>query len=95
MIRSFFKLPKSKKFDFEPRYYDPVKEDIEGRIAAIEQEEGIYVNDEGKPVTNGLRSKLQHGGFSQGMKNEQRSSSIRLLIIIAILGGIAYLFFTL
>ena len=35
-------MPRNRSFDFDPRYYDPVKEDIENRIALIksEMEEG-------------------------------------------------------
>ncbi|WP_017731235.1 bromodomain-containing protein [Nafulsella turpanensis] len=35
---SLIKLPKYNKFNFEPRYYDPVKEEIEIRTSKIKQE---------------------------------------------------------
>lgn len=35
---SLIKLPKYNKFNFEPRYYDPVKEEIEIRTSKIRQE---------------------------------------------------------
>ena len=35
---SFIRLPRSKRFSFEPRYYDPIKEEIEERTRQIKQE---------------------------------------------------------
>lgn len=35
---SLLKLPKYKKFNFEPRYYDPVKEEIDMRTEDIRRE---------------------------------------------------------
>ena len=35
---SLIKLPKYNKFNFEPRYYDPVKEEIEVRTSKIQKE---------------------------------------------------------
>lgn len=34
-MKSFVKLPKYKRFTFEPRYYDPVKEEVENRERLI------------------------------------------------------------
>lgn len=35
---SFIKVSKYRRFDMEPRYYDPIKEEIEERTARIRQE---------------------------------------------------------
>ena len=35
---SLFRTPTPKRFHFEPRYYDPIKEDIARRTARIKQE---------------------------------------------------------
>jgi len=35
---SFLKIPKHQRFRFEPRYYDPVKEEIEQRVSRIQKE---------------------------------------------------------
>ena len=37
-IPSLVKLPKNKKFNFGPRHYDSVKEDVEQRISKIKNE---------------------------------------------------------
>jgi hypothetical protein len=38
---SFFKTPQPRKFEFTPRYYDPIKDEIEQRTAQIRQEMGL------------------------------------------------------
>ncbi len=35
---SITRIPKHKKFDFTPRYYDPVKEDVKNRTERIKAE---------------------------------------------------------
>ena len=35
---SLVKLPRHRKFDFEPRFYDPIKEEIEERVSKIHKE---------------------------------------------------------
>ncbi len=37
-LPSILRVPKHQRFRFEPRYYDPVKEDIEQRISKAKQE---------------------------------------------------------
>ena len=37
-IPSLTRLPNHRRFSFEPRYYDPIKEDIAERTSRIEQE---------------------------------------------------------
>ena len=34
-LPSFIRLPKSKKFNFDPRHYDPIRDDIEHRVSEI------------------------------------------------------------
>ena len=39
-IPSLSRLPKNKRFNFQPRYYDPIKEEIEERTSRIKKEIG-------------------------------------------------------
>jgi hypothetical protein len=39
-LPSLTRLPKNKRFNFQPRYYDPIKEEIEERTSRIKQELG-------------------------------------------------------
>ncbi len=37
-IPTLSRLPKNKRFNFQPRYYDPIKEEIEERTSRIKSE---------------------------------------------------------
>jgi hypothetical protein len=39
-LPSLTRLPKNKRFNFQPRYYDPIKEEIEERTSRIKKEIG-------------------------------------------------------
>lgn len=89
MIRSMFKLPKHKKFEYQPRYYDPVKEEMEQRIAEVEGR-GASVNrmrsfkrqlefqDKFKEATS---DRL----FFARMQHQRNMSRLRFLLIVNIL----------
>ena len=44
-IPRFFKLPKHKQFNYQPLYYDPIKEAKEVRKKSIGRELGIIDGD--------------------------------------------------
>jgi hypothetical protein len=71
----FSKLPKSKPFTFTPRYYDPVKEEMEERGKQREMRK--------QDDLEGAKSKYKaDANFAQKSKRQQ---NIRLLLIIGIL----------
>ena len=90
-IPRFFKLPGHKKFNYNPRYWDPDKEELEERIRQIKQEMGVEVPRDPN------RSTIRRGSFrtaSQKAKvKASRTSNIRLLVILAVLLLLAYLIF--
>ncbi len=83
---TFFKTPRPKEFHYIPRYYDKRKEETEERQRRIERELGI--SDDGKYVPGITRGSMQRR-FTE-RKRGNRSSIIRLLVIIAILFLLAY-----
>ena len=90
-IPRFIKLPGHKQFNYTPRYWDPEKEAREERIRQIKQEMGMEV------PTDPNRTTIRRGSFrTTGQKHKvkaNRSSNIRLLIILAVLLFLAYLIF--
>ena len=77
-IPSLTKLPNHRRFHIEPRYYDPVKEDIEERTSRIEQE----IRQVG--AVSGSHRSIMEGAFAR--RNEQvKNTNILQLSIIAIL----------
>ena len=98
MIPFFFKIYKPQTYNYKPRYYDPEKE------ARKEREKKYGKNENGETVENGKKfsTSLHRGSFREELENERglrgstyrkhsRQSNTRLIIIIAILGAIAYL----
>lgn len=49
IFKNFIKVPKTKKFTYEPRYFDPVKEDIDARVKIIESQ--VKAEKEGKQIS--------------------------------------------
>ena len=88
-----FKTATHQRFHIEPRYYDPVKEDIQNRTARIKGELGIQ-DEKFEP---GYRSQIA-GSFRKNMKHtpEQVGGNVvilRLTILIVlsiVILGFAY-----
>ncbi len=90
---SFFKTPKHKRFNIEPRYWDPAKEAREDRERRIKAELGIK-DDDGEYIPNirgRMKSELRHRHHDND--RARRKSNIMLLVIFVLLAIIAYLFF--
>ena len=85
---SLIRLPRNKRFNFEPRFYDPVKEDIENRIAQIKSEMNQGGDEE-------FRSTLS-GSFQRNRKTGSNASPavLQLIIFTVLLGGsVGWLFY--
>lgn len=76
---------KPKIFDFKPRYYDPVKEELEERIKKYQDTEDGASNVENlkSRIKTGLRMKSY--GDPNTRASAIRQSNMRLLYIIAVL----------
>jgi len=85
-IPSLFQMPNFKRFNFEPRYYDPVKEDIKNRMARIKSD----LSEES--LLTYRRS--MHEAFQKRDQQVRRVNFMQLILIIIMLGAIAgWLFF--
>ncbi|BDD03117.1 hypothetical protein [Aureibacter tunicatorum] len=82
-LPSLFKTPKHSRFHFEPRYYDPIKEEIQERTERIKREMKLTSDEKYKA---GQRIS---GSFSRIERNEKQSKTEkgRLMIILAVLAG--------
>lgn len=90
MAISFIKLPKHKRFEYTPRYWDPEKEEREERVRQIKRDMGIEVS------SNPTHTTIRRGSFRQRQKQKvkaTKASNIRLLVILIVLFIIAYLIF--
>ncbi|WP_372754814.1 hypothetical protein [Labilibaculum sp.] len=89
---SFFNKPEHKRFNIQPRYWDPAKEEREDRERRIRAEMGLKdENEQYIPNIKGrMKSELRHGKFdSNGARNK---SNIRLLLIFVLLSFAAYIY---
>ncbi len=94
MLGRFFKLPRIKRFEYKPRYYDERKEALEYRIRQIKLEMGIEDDDPdaGKYVKemHAVRIKGQMRSNFKKNRRSVRRSNVRLLIILLALLALSY-----
>jgi hypothetical protein len=88
----FSKLPKIKPFSFTPRYYDPVRDELEERAKQRELRKQDDIEGAKMRIRAGFRSKYKSdAAFAQKLKRQQ---NVRLLLIIGILLFGAYFVLT-
>lgn len=99
---SVFRSTSYSRFDIKPRYYDPVKEEIEQRTSRIKKEleaEGAIINDGNESdfyYKSGIKGSFaQHRGIKERATNPFTSTgmirSLIFLILTGSLGGYIYL----
>ena len=96
MALKFFHLPKSRQFNIPYRYYDPSKEEREDRENRIKEELGILEKAEFNPSYKpNLKGQFRQalGRASKSANDSRRNSNVRLIILIATLFLLSYLFF--
>lgn len=79
-IPSLFRTPQPRKFHFTPRYYDPIKEDIQNRTARIKSE---LSEKRLKSHRQSIRE-----GFMIREREERRVGMMQWILIIIMLGTI-------
>ncbi|MEM8893895.1 MAG: hypothetical protein AAGC88_04900 [Bacteroidota bacterium] len=79
-LPSLIRLPKHQRFSFQPRHYDPVKEEIEERVSKIKKEMEI---EQGKEVTAG-GSAIQGSFRAKSAVGKGTPSASGLQLIIAL-----------
>lgn len=88
MIRFLFKQPKPKRFDFQPRFYNERKEQLQARIEAVRREAEA---DSGPSSEGAMRSRMQSAWRSGAGERGRRRSNRTVFIIASLLAVIAYL----
>ncbi|MCB0646577.1 MAG: hypothetical protein KDC49_07935 [Saprospiraceae bacterium] len=94
MFNSIFKRPKARGFNYQPRYYDQAKEELQNRLAKYKKsEEGsepdLDVELTKERIRSGFANRNRTTYYSTKM--EDRKSSFRLIIIMACLFLLAYM----
>ena len=73
-IPSLLRVPKNKRFNFEPRYYDPIKEEIEERTSRIRKE----IGDSDEYFREHISS-----AFRRRARTEKTSGILQFILIIS------------
>ncbi|RXQ94952.1 hypothetical protein EO244_07835 [Ancylomarina salipaludis] len=91
-LPGFFKKPEHKRFNIQPRYWDPAKEEREERENRIKAELGI--TDENGQYTPNIKGQLKRSLRHKhtDVRRSNKKSNIRLVVILAILLFIAYVY---
>lgn len=97
-LPTLIKLPRHLVFEFRPRYWDPKKEEFDARVERAKREvgKGTVVNDDGNYVPNikgQMRNYMSNRAFHGARKKQTQKANTRFVIILAILGFIAYYLF--
>jgi len=75
---SLSRMPKYKRFNFEPRYYDPVKEDIQNRTERIK---GQLKHTSDRSYREQIKS-----AYATRERREKSTNLMQLLLILILLG---------
>ncbi|MEN8247584.1 MAG: hypothetical protein ABFS32_01525 [Bacteroidota bacterium] len=87
-LPSIIKIPHYQRFNYEPRYYDPVKEDIEERRKKARRQL------ESEKRRNGQSRARLEGAFTRRAHYEDNSSFLRLIVgVILFSGVVGFLYF--
>ena len=73
-LPSLTRLTKNKRFNFEPRYYDPIKEEIEERTSRIRKE----IGDSDEYFREHISS-----AFRRRARTEKTSGILQFILIIS------------
>lgn len=102
---SIFRTAKPMSFDIKPRYYDPVREEIEQRTARIKrnlQAEGLIKSEEElsesfmKDYGSSIKGAFTQGGPIKGRQSSPLTSAgfLRFVIFLILIGGFSgYIFY--
>jgi hypothetical protein len=89
---SIIKIPRHQRFNIQPRYYDPVKEDLEQRVSRISKElkNGESTETDISPQLKGAFK----GRFYERRAIPGNSNLLQFFIISILAGGIfGYIYF--
>lgn len=91
-LPSFIKLPRNKTFDFQPRYYDAEKEELEERKARILRQ--LEAEKKGELNSELLRERLRADWQRGDRQIAISKSNIRIAMIAGFLFIVVYLYLT-
>jgi hypothetical protein len=93
-IPSLTRLPKYQKFHIKPRYYDPVKEDIQERTSRIKRDMAYEGGEEDVDIAGNIVGSFRHRMATGRVHRSDHTTVLRLSIIIILVGFmVGYVYF--
>jgi type VI protein secretion system component VasF len=87
-IPSLLRTPKYQRFHLEPRYYDPVKEELQEREARIRQS---MLADKIRNEENTIRENSSlHGSFTRQRSSRKGSATYTQIVIMLLLSALIF-----
>ena len=86
MALTFFKIPRNKKYEYRPVYYDKKKEEREKREKAVS-------SDDPDAYADALRDKLHMRWKRTAGERTRKASNQRLIIIFVVMFLLLYIIF--
>lgn len=88
---SILRIPRHQRFEIKPRYYDPVKEDIEQRESWAKTQAGNAGDHSDQMPLH--RSRIA-GSFVRAKAKANKSSMLRFILMTVMSGGVVgYMYF--
>ena len=88
-LPSIINIPAYQRFKYEPRFYDPIKEDIDSRTKRIRRQ----IEGEKRRGTFSSNSRIE-GSFTRRVPYEGNSSFLRLIVAAILCSGVVgFLYF--
>jgi len=84
-LPSLVRLPKHKRFEFQPRHYDPIKEELEERIEKIKREHKAATGSNPDYVSTGIK-------FERANQKNRFEIGIQLYLVVFMLFDLFLLF---
>lgn len=88
MRLNFLRTPKYQKFHIEPRYYDPVREELDERQKRISMR--IRADKDHAPLDESADKSSIAGSFTRRRSSSNSSSSFMQLIIMILISGLIF-----
>ena len=88
-LPSLLSRPKYKRFEYQPRYYDPIKEDIKRRTDLIKKQ----LNKKNTFSSDNYKSGIP-GAFRHGTSPAGKAFNMQLLIVIFLICDVLLYFYT-
>lgn len=91
-IPSIFRLPRHQRYEIQPRYYDPIKEEIEEKRKKVRR---FMELNKKNGISNTVKpGERLEGAFLKHAPRKDNSTQLRLVLGSVLFGGtVAYLYF--